>query len=151
MIIHTGENSFECSICCKSFIRNDVLQSHSMTHTDGLPHACSKCRRRFATSQEKQTHEMRCQRSLYACNHCHYKNVYMYCLKRHTQSKHGAERSIECEVCIMKFVQQTELNKHLSEAHCDRFSFECSKCFKGYTTEGEKIAHEVDCGYRRYQ
>ncbi|XP_055309686.1 zinc finger protein 155-like [Sitodiplosis mosellana] len=151
MQTHSGVKPFECSICFKSFTTNARLQSHSMTHIDELPNACSKCGRRFATPEHKQSHETRCQRSVLACNQCQYKAVRKDSLKRHMQSKHGAKRSIECEICGKPFVEQIKLNQHLSSTHRDQFPFQCSKCFGGYASEDGKIAHEDSCGYRQYQ
>ncbi|XP_055316125.1 zinc finger protein OZF-like [Sitodiplosis mosellana] len=151
MRTHTGYKPFERSICFKSFTSNAYLQQHSMSHIDGPPNACSKCCRRFATPDNKQSHEMRCQQSLFACNQCYYKTVHKRSLEWHMQSKHGAKRSIECEICSKQFVQQITLNQHLSSAHSDRFPFQCSKCFGGYATEDVKEVHEVSCGFRQYQ
>ncbi|XP_055312079.1 zinc finger and BTB domain-containing protein 41-like [Sitodiplosis mosellana] len=149
--IHTGEKPFECSIFSKSFARNAHLRRHSMTHKDELPNACSKCARRFATPDEKQKHETRCQRSLFACNQCHYKTVQKGHLKRHVQSNYGAKRSIKCEFCRNEFTKKFFLNQHLSSTHSDQYPFKCSKCFGGYATEDAKEGHEHSCGYRQYQ
>ncbi|XP_055295232.1 zinc finger protein OZF-like [Sitodiplosis mosellana] len=151
MRIHSGEKPSECSICFKSFTTNSQLLRHSMTHKDELPHACSKCGRRFTSLEDKRIHEKRCQRSLIACNQCHYKTVYKHCLKQHMQWKHGAKRSIECEICSKEFIRQLDLNRHLSTIHSAQFPFECSKCFGGYATEGMKNAHEESCGRRQYR
>ncbi|XP_055312479.1 zinc finger protein OZF-like [Sitodiplosis mosellana] len=151
MRIHTEEKPFECSICFKSFTTNTNLRIHSMTHKNELPNACAKCGRRFATPDDKRTHETHCQRSPFACNQCHYKTFSKHCLERHMQSKHGAKRSIECEICGKQFVQQMQLNQHLSSAHNDQFPFQCSKCFGGYETEDAREVHEDNCGHRQYQ
>ncbi|XP_055316119.1 zinc finger protein OZF-like [Sitodiplosis mosellana] len=151
MRTHTGEKPFVCSICFKSLRSNAHLLSHSMTHKLELPNACAKCGRRFATPDDKQSHETRCQRSPFACNQCHYKTFRNHHLKLHMQGKHGAKRSIECEICNKKFVKQITLKQHLSLAHSDQFPFQCTKCFGGYVTEDSKIAHEDVCGHRQYQ
>ncbi|XP_055307833.1 zinc finger protein 39-like [Sitodiplosis mosellana] len=93
-----------------------------MAHKDELPNDCSKCGRRFATPEDKQTHELRCQR-----------------------------KSIRCAICSKQFVQQFKLNQHLSTTHSDQFPFQCSKCFGGYATEDAKEVHEDSCGWRQYQ
>ncbi|XP_055306678.1 zinc finger protein 836-like, partial [Sitodiplosis mosellana] len=131
--------------------RSGISRRHSMTHKDELPNACAKCGRRFATPEDKQTHETRCQRSVLACNQCHYKTVHIHHLKPHMQSMHGAKRLIECGICSEPFVKWMDLNRHLSSAHSDQFPFQCSKCFGGYATEDAKEVHEDICGHRRYQ
>ncbi|XP_055309696.1 zinc finger protein OZF-like [Sitodiplosis mosellana] len=151
MRIHSGDKPFECSICFKSFKTKSALLRHSMVHKDVLPNACSKCGRRFATPDYKETHETRCRRSLFACNQCRYITVYKQSLMRHMQSKHGAKRSIECEICNKQFVHQLKLNQHLLSTHSDQFPFQCSKCFGGYATEDAKKVHENRCGHRQYQ
>ncbi|XP_055309683.1 myoneurin-like [Sitodiplosis mosellana] len=84
------------------------LQTHSMTHIDGPPNACAKCDRRFATPDDKQAHETRCQRSPFA--------------------SHSDQFPIQCLKCFGGYA--TEGAKEVHENGCGYHHYQCHLCKK---------------------
>ena len=63
--VHEGKKQFKCSICDKSYGRNDVLKDHISSVHDGIkPHKCTICEKAFSRKDKlarhmKQVHENR--------------------------------------------------------------------------------------------
>ncbi|XP_055308881.1 zinc finger protein 2-like, partial [Sitodiplosis mosellana] len=148
--IHSGSKPFECSVCFKTFAHKNSLHCHVRTHADKLPHSCLKCGHRFAGEEAKQLHEKSCKRRRYECYLCELKCFVKDSLKRHMQAKHTGEHQFKCEVCRKRFVEKCTLNRHLAQ-HRDQFPFGCIKCSRGFSTEGDRTAHEKICGRRQHQ
>ncbi|XP_055308698.1 zinc finger protein 239-like [Sitodiplosis mosellana] len=148
--IHSGSKPFECSVCFKTFSQKNALNIHLRTHTDELAHSCSKCGHRLPGEEAKQLHEKSCKRRRYECYLCEFKCFVKGSLKRHMQAKHTGEHQFQCEFCRKRFVEKCKLNQHLAQ-HREQFPFGCIKCGRGFSTEGDKTAHEKICGRRQHQ
>ena len=46
---HTGERTFICKICVKSFIQKSSLTDHMQVHTGDKPHSCTICGKYYST------------------------------------------------------------------------------------------------------
>ncbi|KAJ9144905.1 Zinc finger protein [Pleurostoma richardsiae] len=53
----SGRRSFTCTICPKTFTRNDNLKGHMRSHFGERPYACSICEKAFARLNDRQRHE----------------------------------------------------------------------------------------------
>ncbi|XP_055306618.1 zinc finger protein 420-like, partial [Sitodiplosis mosellana] len=113
-------------------------------------HRCHLCDYVTSHKEAKQLHEKSCKRRRYECYLCELKCFVRGSLKRHMQAKHTGERRFQCKVCRKRFVEKCKLNQHLAQ-HRDQFPFGCIKCGRGFSTEGDKTAHEKACGHRQYQ
>ena len=48
--MHTGEKSYECDICKKTFRENSNLTNHKRVHTGEKPYSCDVCQKSYAQS-----------------------------------------------------------------------------------------------------
>lgn len=67
MRIDTGENTFECSVCFKSFFPKCNLNLHLRNNVNELPFDCLKCGPRFAEVRGKQSHGIRFEWRRFLC------------------------------------------------------------------------------------
>ena len=47
MLIHTGENTFKCKVCEKTFTQAGNLRSHMLIHTRDRLFKCKVCEKKF--------------------------------------------------------------------------------------------------------
>lgn len=118
MILHTlfadtGERPYLCSICDKSFARQETANIHKRTHTGEKPHVCKICHRGFTSSGH---------------------------LTGHMRS-HSGTKTHECKVCLKRFAGSSSLKVHM-KSHLEKTTqqhhhqiydnkntiFECDMC-----------------------
>ena len=47
MRVHTGQKSFHCTVCLKTFCTKQSLQNHMNIHYGVQPHACTSCDKQY--------------------------------------------------------------------------------------------------------
>lgn len=50
----------ECTICKKTFTRQDILKKHIAKHNEKKKHRCEKCGKDFKRKDDKTCHERIC-------------------------------------------------------------------------------------------
>ncbi|KAK7925113.1 hypothetical protein WMY93_007423 [Mugilogobius chulae] len=54
--MHSGERTYSCSVCKKSFASLAVLKTHKRTHAGEKPYSCSACKKSFAHRTALRSH-----------------------------------------------------------------------------------------------
>ena len=123
MVTHDSEDeTFDCSICSKTFIKLQHLKQHSLVHQEKKFH-CSVCNRNFSCQQVLNRHMI----------------------------IHTGEKKFQCTICPKKFTQTSHLKTHL-QRHAGHKKFHCSVCQKSFITKEElKVHNRIHTGERMFQ
>lgn len=99
---HESSKLFECTLCGKSFDRQDILRRHYQeTHDGTREHQCPSCEKRF-----------------------HRK----YRLNRHISEVHRAEKPFLCPYCHHGFAREWSYHQHLRKYHNDNMNSTTVTC-----------------------
>ncbi|XP_055309881.1 zinc finger protein 239-like [Sitodiplosis mosellana] len=127
----------KCHVCGYVTTKKCNLNAHIRIHTGERPYKCDQCSESFTLKRN---------------------------LNRHKRI-HSGSKPFKCSVCFKTFLQKITLNRHMRThadelprnlnrhlaQHCEQFPFGCIKCGRGFSTEGDKTAHEKICGRRQHQ
>ncbi|XP_045572230.1 zinc finger protein 708-like [Salmo salar] len=140
----TGEKSFNCPVCIKSFASASLLKIHQIYHTGEKSHKCKECDKCFYHKGHLVRHMMtHTGEKLYKCSVCEKSFISFSALK-----KHGEIEDDPChhEVCGKSVMWKGSLTEHLSmhtgEKSSKRLVYE-----KGLTSSSVLKRHQLDrCG-----
>lgn len=150
-LIHTGEKTYMCDICCERFTGKGDLRKHLIIHTDQKKWAekdalgrhcrvsleklqpCQSCKKIFAR-QSAHTNRllMRTVKKSFSCHICNKAFAGKDTLRRHLLV-HKGKTPQTCNFCEKKFSHKRALAKHLRLIHnVDPYSnYTCDKTIAG--------------------
>uniref|UniRef100_A0A3P9PSI5 Zinc finger and BTB domain containing 24 n=1 Tax=Poecilia reticulata TaxID=8081 RepID=A0A3P9PSI5_POERE len=112
LLVSTGQKSYDCDKCEKTFTQKKQLKSHYRVHTG---------------------------KSLPECDLCHHKFMDAAQLKKHLRT-HTGEKPFTCEICGKCFTAKSTLQTHIM-IHRGEKPYKCSICEKSFSDPSARRRH----------
>ncbi|XP_032986847.1 zinc finger protein 248 isoform X2 [Rhinolophus ferrumequinum] len=138
---HSGEKTFECSECGKTFWEKSNLTQHQRTHTGEKPYECTECGKSFCQKPHLTNHQRtHTGEKPYECKQC----GKTFCVKSNLtehQRTHTGEKPYECNACGKSFCHRSALTVH-QRTHTGEKPFICNECGKSFCVKSNLIVHQ---------
>ena len=128
-IIYTGDKSYKCKLCKKSFNRLDKLTKHVTLYSKDKSNGCDQCGKMFQLPHHLKTHAIvHTDEVPHTCEECGKTFKYAETLRRHARN-HVDDKPFRCETCNKTFTRSDTLKEHV----CNVKPFKCKLCEKAFT------------------
>ncbi|XP_029072179.1 zinc finger protein 333 isoform X4 [Monodon monoceros] len=148
---HTVEKCFECQECRQAFKYSSNLRRHMRTHTGEKPFECSQCGKTFTRNFNLILHQRNhTGEKPYECKDCGKAFNQPSSLRSHVRT-HTGEKPFECGQCGKAFREHSSLKTHL-RTHTREKPYECNQCGKPFRTSTHLNVHKrIHTGEKLYE
>ncbi|XP_034556054.1 uncharacterized protein LOC117824630 [Notolabrus celidotus] len=112
MLVHTGEEHFEYSVCCKRFNHKSSLDKHTLSQAGEKPFSCSQCGKRFQLHVANHRPEKPC-----SCSVC--KQQFSLHFQKKTHKRVAGHSSRETRDKEMRYIieegERPESNRNVDQ------------------------------------
>ncbi|XP_058795456.1 uncharacterized protein LOC131666637 [Phymastichus coffea] len=138
------QNTFQCTICLRSFKHYVNKTPHLACVKSTLKsYKCEFCSRKFYHKTHLDYHERSHKgEKPFCCELCGKKFLIKGKLNRHLLI-HKYTQDLECNECGKKFVSKEYLKSHLLSHVESSFVFRCNQCPKSFTMDANRRRHEL--------
>ncbi|XP_049630557.1 LOW QUALITY PROTEIN: zinc finger protein 483 [Suncus etruscus] len=146
----TGEKSYKCSKCGKTFHYNASLARQKKSHSKGKPDLCNKCAKTISTSSSLTPKSTRSKKKPYKCDTCGKSFPIITDLVKHTRI-HTGEKPYKCKECSRSFADLSSFNQH-QRIHTGEKPYKCKDCGKTFTHSSSLCKHRrIHTGEKPYK
>ncbi|XP_019544609.2 gastrula zinc finger protein XlCGF26.1-like [Aedes albopictus] len=142
--VHTGEKTFQCPKCPKTYAIKESFRKHLAGHT--MPedkYKCETCGICFKTHGGLKQHKpVHTGERPHKCPHCPASYAGYSGIKSHLLT-HTVQKSLECPLCRKQFKRYSEVRQHVRFFHQKLKPFACFFCPKQYPRKDYRKRHMV--------
>ncbi|KDR14290.1 hypothetical protein L798_11881 [Zootermopsis nevadensis] len=146
--INLADNIEQLQTCDTGSTFNGNRKEHPQNSTEGKPHMCHECGKRFTRSWALKKHYC-LQEKPYVCEVCGKQFTQSRNLLVHSRS-HTGEKPFVCTICSRGFSYSGDLKIHI-RIHTGEKPHVCDVCKKAFSKQGKlKIHYRIHTGEKPY-